>query len=292
MPSWPCGTCFKESASFGGLVIVGMPLVVDQQVFNSAVAFQGGSLLGVVPKTYLPNYKEFYEARWFAPGTRARSQTLSLLGQAVPFGTDLLFDGQAALPGLVVGIEICEDLWVPIPPSQYQAVAGATVLFNLSASNEIIGKAGYRRQMVGDQSGRCIAGYVYASCGPDESTTDLVFGGHALSPRTAPCSRRRSVSAREYAAQRRPRYRTHGQRPAEDDELLSRPTSRRSNGSWRRIPFNAGRRCVAAPADAERRSASVRARGAGSAGRALPGHLSHAGRRPGEAAGAHRQAAR
>lgn len=174
-------TLTQESAAvFAGLVILGMPLVVDQQVFNVAVALQGGRLLGVIPKTYLPNYKEFYESRWFAPGTRARSQMLSLLGQEVAFGTDVLFEAKQDMPGLIVGVEICEDLWVPIPPSQYQAIAGATVLFNLSASNEIIGKASYRRQMVGDQSGRCIAGYVYTSCGPDESTTDLVFGGHAI----------------------------------------------------------------------------------------------------------------
>lgn len=170
----------KKTADYSGLVLVGLPLVVDEQLFNAAIAFQKGKLLSVVPKTYLPNYKEFYESRWFAPGSRARSQVLRLLGQDVPFGTDLLLDGQSSVPGLIVGIEICEDLWVPIPPSQYQAVAGATVLFNLSASNEIIGKAAYRRQMVGDASGRCIAAYVYTSCGPDESTTDLVFGGHAL----------------------------------------------------------------------------------------------------------------
>jgi NAD+ synthase (glutamine-hydrolysing) len=171
----------KESASFfPGLVVVGLPLIVDQRLFNVAAAFQGGRLLALVPKAFLPNYKEFYEARWFAPGTEGRSQTFSLLDQEVAFGTDILLDGNAALPGLVVGIEVCEDLWVPIPPSSYQALAGATVLCNLSASNEIIGKASYRRQLVGDQSGRCIAGYVYTSSGVHESTTDLVFGGHAL----------------------------------------------------------------------------------------------------------------
>lgn len=170
----------EKSRSFPGLIITGLPLVVDEQLFNVAVALQQGKLLAVVPKTYLPNYKEFYESRWFAPGSRARSQLIRILNQEVPFGTDVLLDGQQSLHGLIVGIEICEDLWVPIPPSQYQALAGATVLFNLSASNEIIGKAAYRRQMVADISGRCIAGYVYTSCGPDESTTDLVFGGHAL----------------------------------------------------------------------------------------------------------------
>ncbi len=128
----------------------------------------------------MPNYKEFYEARWFAPGIQARNQTLRLLGQDVPFGTDLLFDAGETLPGLVVGVEICEDLWVPVPPSSGQALAGATLLVNLSASNEVIGKASYRRQLVENQSGRCLAAYLYASCGVHESTTDLVFGGHCL----------------------------------------------------------------------------------------------------------------
>ncbi len=170
----------KSVSTFRGLAIVGLPLVVDDQLYNCAAVVQGGKLLGVVPKSYLPNYKEFYEARWFAPGMRARNQALRLLGQDVPFGTDLLFDGSGSLPGLVVGVEICEDLWVPIPPSSYQALAGATVLVNLSASNEVIGKANYRHQLVVNQSGRCLAGYVYASCGMHESTTDVVFGGHCL----------------------------------------------------------------------------------------------------------------
>src|SRR5207245_6208625 len=101
-------------------------------------------------------------------------------GVNVPFGTDLLFDAGEANGGLIVGVEICEDLWVPIPPSSFQALAGATVLVNLSASNEIIGKAFYRRQLVLSQSGRCLAAYIYASCGVSESTTDVVFGGHCL----------------------------------------------------------------------------------------------------------------
>ncbi|MFO0967507.1 MAG: NAD(+) synthase [Gemmataceae bacterium] len=170
----------KASERFPGLAVVGLPFVVDQRLFNVAAAVQSGKLLALVPKSYLPNYKEFYEDRWFAPGTEARSQIVSLLGQEVPFGTDILLDANVSFPGLAVGIEICEDLWVPIPPSTRQALAGATLLCNLSASNEIIGKASYRRQMIGDISGRCIAGYVYTSSGVDESTTDLVFGGHAM----------------------------------------------------------------------------------------------------------------
>src|SRR5262249_53459042 len=138
-----------------------------------------GRVLGVVPKSFLPNYKEFYEARWFSLAAAAHGRYVALNGVSVPFGTDQLFDA-ADVEGLVVGVEICEDLWVPIPPSSYQALRGATVLLNLSASNEVIGKAAYRRQLVLSQSGRCLAAYVYASCGVGESTTDLVFGGHCL----------------------------------------------------------------------------------------------------------------
>ena len=164
---------------YSGLAIVGLPLEVDDQLFNCAAVLHRGGVLGVVPKTYLPNYKEFYERRWFAPSTNARSREVQLHGVAVPFGTDQLFHVEN-VPGLTIGVEICEDLWVPIPPSCYQALAGATVLVNLSASNDLIGKAAYRRELVTNQSGRCVAGYVYTSCGIDESTTDLVFGGHAL----------------------------------------------------------------------------------------------------------------
>jgi NAD+ synthase (glutamine-hydrolysing) len=164
---------------FSGLAVVGLPLVVDDQIFNCAAVLHGGRVLGVVPKSFLPNYKEFYEARWFAPAATARSKEISLLGRAVPFGTDNLF-AATDVDGLTIGVEICEDLWVPIPPSSAQALAGATVLVNLSASNEVIGKAAYRRQLVTNQSGRCIGAYVYAACGVHESTTDVVFGGHSM----------------------------------------------------------------------------------------------------------------
>ena len=170
----------KEGAGvFTGVAAVGLPLVVDDQVFNCAAILHRGRILGIVPKSFLPNYKEFYEARWFAPAATARSKYVVLGGEEVSFGTDLLFDARD-VPGLMLGVEICEDLWVPIPPSSWQAVAGATVLLNLSASNEVIGKAAYRHQLVVNQSGRCMAGYVYSSCGVWESTTDVVFGGHCL----------------------------------------------------------------------------------------------------------------
>ena len=134
-------------------------------------------LLGVVPKRFLPNYKEFYETRWFSPATGREPKTIVLAGQDAPFGIDLLFE---ATRDVVVGIEICEDLWMPIPPSSTQALAGATVLLNLSASNETVGKRRYRTDLVVGQSGRCLAAYAYAGAGPSESTTDLVFGGHCL----------------------------------------------------------------------------------------------------------------
>jgi NAD+ synthase (glutamine-hydrolysing) len=149
------------------LVVVGLPLAVRGRLYNVAAVLSGGSVLGLVPKTHLPNYSEFYEARWFHSGADADFDSVRIdgIGQ-VPFGTDLLFEcGKATL-----GVEICEDLWVPIPPSSQQAIAGANVLLNLSASNETIGKANYRKQLVAMQSGKCIAAYAYASAGPSESS--------------------------------------------------------------------------------------------------------------------------
>ncbi len=169
-----------EESQFSGLAIVGMPLVVDDQLYNCAVAFQSGQILGVIPKQFVPNYKEFYERRWFALGGTARTSEIEIRGQVAPFGTRLLFDASKQMDGLVAGIEVCEDLWVPIPPSCQHALSGATLLFNLSASNETIGKARYRRQLTANQSGRCVAAYVYCSSGVWESTTDVVFGGHCI----------------------------------------------------------------------------------------------------------------
>jgi NAD+ synthase (glutamine-hydrolysing) len=173
------GMILQASMGFRGLIFVGLPLVVDGQLFNCAAVLCDGKILGVVPKSFPPTYKEFYESRWFRPAASANSQWIDLLGRNVPFGTDLLFQSMD-IEDLIVGAEICEDLWVPIPPSSFQALMGATVLVNLSASNEIIGKANYRRQLVSQQSGRCMAVYAYASCGVHESTTDVVFGGHCL----------------------------------------------------------------------------------------------------------------
>lgn len=168
-----------SSKKFSGLFFVGLPLNADDQLFNCAVAINQGRILGVVPKSFIPNYKEFYERRWFSSAHNTEISTISLLGEEVPFGRDLLFQSNINTK-LLVGVEICEDLWVPIPPSCYQALAGATVLVNLSASNELIGKSGYRRQLVSNQSARCVAAYAYASCGTGESSTDLLFSGHCL----------------------------------------------------------------------------------------------------------------
>ncbi len=164
---------------FSGVAVVGLPLLVGDQLFNTAAVFHRGQILGIIPKSYLPNYKEFYELRWFAPAATAKRERVNIAGVDVHFGTHLLF-AAVDVPALVVGVEICEDLWMPNPPSSYQALLGATVLLNLSASNELIGKVQYRRQLVQNQSGRCIAAYGYASCGVTESTTDVVFGGHCL----------------------------------------------------------------------------------------------------------------
>jgi NAD+ synthase (glutamine-hydrolysing) len=158
---------------------VGLPLHVDHSLFNCAVVLYRGRVLGVVPKTYLPNYGEFYEARQFNPADHAQSTEIDLLGQRVPFGTRLLFEAED-LPQLKFHVEICEDLWVPIPPSSEAALAGATLLLNLSASNVTVGKAAYRRELAASQSARCLAAYAYSSAGQGESTTDLAWDGHAL----------------------------------------------------------------------------------------------------------------
>jgi len=167
------------NAQFSGIAIVGLPLAVQGQLFNTAAVLCCGRILGVVPKSFLPNYKEFYERRWFAPALASPRQEIELLGQSVPCGHDLLFHAED-WDTFTFGVEICEDLWIPQPPSTRQALEGATVLVNLSASNEIIGKAAYRRQLVTSQAARCLAAYVYSSCNADESTTDVVFGGHCL----------------------------------------------------------------------------------------------------------------
>ena len=159
--------------------LVGLPVAREGRLYNCAALISRGRLLGVVPKTYLPNYREFYEGRQFTPGDATAMREIRLAGETAPFGTDLLFR-HAEQRDFVLQIEICEDLWVPAPPSSYASLAGATVIANLSASNVVIGKEGYRHQLVGNQSARCLAAYLYSASGQGESTTDLAWDGHAL----------------------------------------------------------------------------------------------------------------
>ncbi|HYL89827.1 MAG TPA: NAD(+) synthase [Burkholderiales bacterium] len=159
--------------------LVGLPLALDGRLYNCAALISQGRLLGVVPKTYLPNYREFYEGRQFTPGDAALQREITLAGQRAPFGTDLIFR-LAEQRDFVLHVEICEDLWVPAPPSSYASLAGATVIANLSASNIVVGKEGYRHQLVANQSARCIAAYLYSAAGQGESTTDLAWDGHAF----------------------------------------------------------------------------------------------------------------
>ncbi|MCH3916979.1 MAG: NAD(+) synthase [Spirochaetia bacterium] len=160
------------------VTLIGSPLVVEGRLYNCAILLQAGKILGIVPKQNLPNYQEFYEKRWFsvpAPGNRQ----INLLGQDVPFGTKLVFACQQ-IKDLVLGIEICEDLWVPLSPSLTHVMAGATMILNPSATDDLVSKDEYRRKLVCMQSAKCISGYVYAGAGCGESSTDLVFTGHSL----------------------------------------------------------------------------------------------------------------
>lgn len=161
------------------LIIIGAPLELDCQLFNTAVVMAKGSILGVIPKTYLPNYSEFYEKRQFASSRHQTQEWIRLGGHDVAFGTHQLFEVNA-VADLVVGVDICEDLWAPIPPSTLAALAGATVLVNISASNASIGKAAYRRSLVLGHSASCIAGQIYVGEGPGDSTTDLAWDTHSL----------------------------------------------------------------------------------------------------------------
>lgn len=168
----------KLTSDLKQVIAVGMPVEADNQLFNCAVVLYQGKILGVVPKTYLPNYNEFYEARWYRSSKNRISDKINLCGQEVHFNENLLFKDKNS--DLTIGVEICEDLWMAIPPSSNHALHGANLILNLSASNELVGKQDYRKQLVSQQSARCIAGYLYSSAGQSESTTDLVFGGHSI----------------------------------------------------------------------------------------------------------------
>lgn len=169
-----------DTASLNLILVIGAPLRVDCRLFNCGLVIYRGRILGVAVKTYLPNYREFYEGRQFSPAEEALSKTINLCGQMnIPFGADLIFEAPN-IPNFRFFIEMCEDVWVPIPPSCFASLAGATLIGNLSASNVTIGKSEYRKSLTANQSARCISAYLYAAAGPGESTTDLAWDGHAL----------------------------------------------------------------------------------------------------------------
>ena len=168
----------EESRGLSPVLIVGAPLRFEGRLFNCAVVLYRGQVLGVVPKTYLPNYREFYEKRQFSAARDAVGREVPFLGKPVPFGNDLIFKAEN-VEGFALHVEVCEDIWAPIPPSTCAALAGATVLANLSASNITVGKTEYRKLLCASQSAKCVAAYLYSAAGPGESTTDLAWDGYA-----------------------------------------------------------------------------------------------------------------
>ena len=169
----------SETKSLNIISIIGMPISTNNALFNCGVVINRGKLLGIIPKTYIPNYKEFYECRWFSSSLNLDIKEIELLGQKVPIGCDLLFQDRKN-PNITFAIEICEDLWVVTPPSNDYAKSGATIIFNLSSSNELIGKHNYRKNLIFSQSSKTISAYIYASSGMLESTSDILFGGASL----------------------------------------------------------------------------------------------------------------
>lgn len=172
------GDLVAASRELSPVLLVGAPLRREGRLYNCAVAIHRGRVLGVTPKGHLPNYREFYEKRWFASGRDVRGTSIEIAGQSVPFGMDLIFAAED-VDGFVFHVELCEDVWAPAPPSDFAALAGALILTNLSASNVTIGKADTRRLLCATQSARCWAAYVYSAAGPGESTTDLAWDGQA-----------------------------------------------------------------------------------------------------------------
>ena len=160
-------------------ITLGIPICCDNQTFNCIVAIFEGKILGIIPKTNIPNYNEFYEKRWFSSSNNLISNEINICNQNVPIGSDIIFKCKT-IKNLKIGIEICEDLWSCIPPSSYQSISGATIIINGSASNEITTKNEYRKNLISQQSSRCICGYIYSSAGTGESTQDTVFSGHSM----------------------------------------------------------------------------------------------------------------
>ena len=166
-----------ETCPEGVTAVVGAPVQADGVLYNCAVVLTKGKLLGVVPKLFLPNYNEFYEKRWFASGFQLQAERVTLCGQQVPMGRELLFE---STDGVRFGVELCEDLWTALPPSTFLSLHGAELIVNLSASNELIAKREYRQELVRQQSARCLCAYLYVAAGVGESTSDLVFSGHSM----------------------------------------------------------------------------------------------------------------
>lgn len=173
------GEILEESHLIDAVLIVGLPMLIDNMLVNITAVIHRGNILGLVPKSYLPESGEFEEGRWYRPGHDLRSKEVRLFGKMIPVGVNILFSSETT-KGVTFAIETCEDAWVPIPPGAFHALAGATIIINPSASNELVGKALYRRNLVQGHSSTRICAYMYASSGPGESTTDVVFGGHCL----------------------------------------------------------------------------------------------------------------
>ena len=281
----------RGSPSLEIVAVVGLPLQVDNLLYNCAAIVARGRILGVVPKTYLPNYREFYEMRQFMSGDSAIRDEIELCGQrAIPFGARLLFAVEEQ-PLLTFHVEICEDLWVPIPPSSYAALAGATMLLNPSGSPVTVAKADYRRALVENQSARCMAAYLYAGAGAGESTTDLAWDGQGLiceNGNLLATSRRFSLEPQvvcseidlERLSQERMRQ-TSFARPCAVITTSCATFARQISGRTRAARSDAAR--------AAARALSIRAVERGPARRAMLGGLRNPGAGSGDAAARHRE---
>jgi NAD+ synthase (glutamine-hydrolysing) len=241
-------TLAEATARLSVAVVAGVPLADQGRLFNCAAFLAQGKVLGLTPKTFLPSTNEYYEERWFTAARLAPAETLLLGGQPVPFGSDLLFEA-TDLTGCVVGLEICEDLWAVYPPSGEMALAGATIIANPSASVELLCKAGYRAELVRQQSARCLAAYAYAAAGPGESTTDVVYSGHSMI----------AENGALLAEAERFSFATTTTLADVDVQHLAQERLRNSSFSaarpariFRRIPFVLGRRATACDADLRR----------------------------------------
>src|SRR2546421_11936495 len=213
------GRVAEATAEWNLLVSVGMPLVVDDLLFNRAVTLFRGRAVAVAPKAFPPNYREFYERRWFHPAAHARAREITLLGERVPFGTDVLI-AAPHLPGFVLHTDICEDLWTPVPPGTLAALAGATVLANLSASNVTVGKFEYRQELVRSSAAKNIAVQLYSAAGFGESTADLAWDGHGL------------IADRGEIVAETPRYKVDGSLVVADCDLVALQADRMRTTSW------------------------------------------------------------